>query len=129
MCLHDCMVNFPNKQLNIYPLSKYAMARNICTWYTYDYCSFYLLQLFQYYNNGNYCPDFIGQQGDVYHILVATDHYNIESVLMHIKNRRDWRFHGKYCSIFNTSPCMNYSTERCQLYTSLYRSVINQLSA
>ena len=82
----------------------------------------------QYYNNGNYCPGFVGQQDDVYHILVATDHYNIESVLMHIKNRRDWRFHGRYFSIFNTSPCMNYSTERCQLYTSLYRSVINQLS-
>ena len=80
----------------------------------------------QYYNNGNYCPDFIGQQDDVYHILVATDHYNIESVLMHIKNRRDWRLYGRYCSIYGTSSCMDYNTERCQFYTSLYRSVIGQ---
>ena len=80
----------------------------------------------QYYNNGNYCPDFIGQQDDVYHILVATDHYNIECILMHIKARRHWRLYGRYCSIFGTSPCMDYNTERCQLYTSLYRSVIGQ---
>ena len=79
----------------------------------------------QYYNNGNYCLDFIGQQDDVYHILVAPDHYNIESVLMYISKRRNWKFPGRYCSIFNTSPCMDYSIDRCKVYTSLYKSVID----
>ena len=82
---------------------------------------------FQYYNNGNYCPDFIGQQDDVYHILVATDHYNIESVLMHIKNRRDWRLYGKYCSSFGTSPCMDYNLKMSILHITIQTSDSNKV--
>jgi len=77
----------------------------------------------QFYNYDDYCTDFVGQEEQVYHVLVSTGHLNIESVLVHLQNQEEWN-PSSLDDIFCSSPCMNYSAQRCQLYTSLYRSVM-----
>ena len=57
----------------------------------------------------------------MYKILVANDDdNNIEKVLAHLKYREsNWSINARE---FNVSQnCIDYSKEKCQLYTSLYR--------
>lgn len=86
-----------------------------------------MIILLQYNNSHKFCTDYVGQQESVYHILVATGHDSIEPVLVCLKDKIwNLRDHEKYPTTFKTSRCVNYKDETCQLYTSLYKSVIKQ---
>ena len=76
----------------------------------------------QYYNHESYCHDFVsGEQEKVYHILVTNDDSSsIEKVLGHLKHS-EHKHYQKYPEEFQVSTCVDYSTKKCQLYTSLYK--------
>ena len=61
----------------------------------------------------------------MYQILVANDDVdNIEMVLVYLMRRKHWKIFANYPREFRVSHCIDYSDEKCQLYTSLFRSII-----
>ena len=68
--------------------------------------------------------DFVGKQDDA---LVLTGHDSIESVLTCLQDKITWISYKNYPKAFGTSnsSCVDYKDEECQLYTSLYRTLIN----
>ena len=70
----------------------------------------------------------MGQQEKVYEALVANNHDSIEAVLSCLKLRKDWKTYKDYPTVFGTSPCVDYNDEKCYFYTSLYRSLTQQVN-
>ena len=64
--------------------------------------------ILQFYNHKSYCPDFVGQQETVYHILVANDDDNIEKVLAQLVHRKHWKIYANYSEEFGVSDCIDY---------------------
>ena len=77
--------------------------------------------ILQYYNGDSYCPDF--DQETVYHILVANSHTSIEDVLNYLRLNIGWIQYWTYEEDFGVTH-IDYSDDKCQLYTSLYKSVV-----
>ena len=89
----------------------------------YWYYNYHELSL-QYTNTETFCTDIVGKEEIVYDALVATNHDSIEPILFCLKYRKDWKY-TNYPEAFNTSGCVGYNDEKCQLYTSLYMQVYN----
>ena len=100
----------------------------MCT-YSYSYAKYvnngenFNFAILQFYSHKSYCPDFVGQQETVYHILVANDDDNIEKVLAQLVHRKHWKIYANYSEEFGVSDCIDYCVDKCQLYTSLYTSL------